>query len=321
MSNRNMNTAKVAKNDEFYTQLKDIENEMRHYKPHFKDKVIYMNCDHPDRSNFWLFFKLQFNHLKPKRVISTFYNEDGESFKTVYDGVEEVRTPLKGDGDFRSDECVAILKESDVIATNPPFSLFREFIALIMELSKGFLVLGNNNAITYKETFPLIKDNKMWLGMTNNTTMEFEVPDDYPLVSKGGRVDSDGTKFLKVPAITWFTNLDYPKRHEDMLLWASYKGSEDEYPEYDNIKAINIDRVAYIPYDYEGVMGVPISFIGRWNPSQFEILGIDDDVEHGDLTYLKPEGWVGSSSRPIVNDKGVYRRILIRNKKPKKELF
>lgn len=308
MSNRSMTSARKNKNDEFYTQLGDIENEMRHYKSHFKDKVIYMNTDHPDKSNFWVFFKLQFNHLKPKKIISTFYNEDGESFKTEYDGVEEIRTPLKGDGDFRSDECVEVLKESDVVVTNPPFSLFREFVSLIIENNKSFLIMGNNNAITYKEIFPLIRDNKMWLGMQDNVTMEFEVPDEYTLNSSG-RVDNNGIKYLKVSAITWFTNLDYPKRHEEMLLWASYEGSEHEYPKYDNYDAINVDRVANIPYDYEGVMGVPISFIGKWNPSQFEILGIANSAR-----------WIGYECYTIIGDRNVYNRVLIRNLNPVDEI-
>ena len=309
MSNRTMLKARKNKNDEFYTQLRDIENEMRHYKPHFENKIVYMNTDHPDKSNFWLFFKLQFNHLKLKKIIATFWDENGEAFKTEYDGEAEVRTPLKGDGDFRSDECVEILKESDIVVTNPPFSLFREFIHLLVEHEKYFIILGNNNAITYKEIFPLIKENKMWLGMKDNVTMEFEVPDEY-FLNKNGRIDNDGRKYLKVSAITWFTNLDYPKRHEDLLLWASYEGSEHDYPKYNNYDIINVDKVANIPYDYEGVMGVPISIIEKWNPSQFEILGIANSAR-----------WIGYECYTIIGDRNVYNRILIRNKKPRKTLI
>lgn len=347
MSNRNNNLRQAEKNkrDEFYTQLKDIKDEMQYYKPHFENKVIYMNADHPDYSNFWQYFKSQFNDFKIKKIISTFWSENGKSFKTVYDGDVERRTPLKGDGDFRSDECIAILKKSDIIITNPPFSLFRELIDLLIDYEKHFIILGNNNSITTKEIFPLIKRNKMWLGMKSNATIEFEVPDNYSL-NKNGRIDSNGRKYLKVPAITWFTNLDYPKHHEDLLLWASYEDSEHEYLKYDNYGAINVNRVADIPYDYEGVMGVPISFMGKWNPNQFEIigLGVNNDFFTPSKLYINPMKHMGDKVCKCgsinqflminVKDKpnGVYytadnvegyltapyARILIRNRRPSK---
>lgn len=316
MSNRTMLKARKNKNDEFYTQLRDIENEMRHYREHFKDKIIYMNTDHPDRSEFWRFFKLQFNIIKAKRIVSTYYSHDGTSFKTVYDGKNEVRTKLHGDGDFRSEECIDILKKSDIVVTNPPFSLFREFIELMVEHEKKFIILGNSNTIGTKAMFELIKNQKVWTGMHYNRPMEFKVPQHYELKGNSGRV-SNGEKFVSVPAIAWFTNLDYPKRHEDLLLWASYEGSEHEYPNYDNYDAINVDRVSFIPYDYEGVMGVPITFIGSWNPEQFEVLGITNSGEENPGIRLPNT----EHGRAVVNGEEKYFRILIRNKKPRKTLI
>lgn len=320
MSNKNRNAslrkAAKVKNDEFYTQLHDIENEMRHYVPHFKGKKIYMNTDHPDYSNFWLHFKLLFDFYNLKSITSTFWNPDGKAFKTVYDGKEEIRTPLEGDGDFRSDECVAILEESDLIITNPPFSLFRDFIRLLRDKDKKFLIMGNLNDVIYKDVFPMIKNNKMWPGPDFRKTMEFRIPNDIEIETKSGRVDADGNKFMKVQGITWWTNLDYPKRYDDLLLWASYKGSEDKYPYYDNYNAINVDKVSWIPYDFDGVMGVPISFIGHWNPNQFEILGFTNTGEENPGIRLPntPHG------RAVIDGREIYTRILIKNRNPVDEI-
>lgn len=297
MGNKNLRKAKKEKNDEFYTQITDIEKELKHYKEQFKDKIIFCNCDDPEYSNFWRYFQLNFNHLGLKKLISTHYDDEKSTYKLEYDGKEKVTTQLKQNGDFRSPEAIEILKEADIVVTNPPFSLFREYMAQLMEYEKDFLIIGNMNAITYKEVFPLLKDNKVWLGY-NSGAFKFEVPDSYN--KKNIEIGEDGKKYAKLGNITWFTNLDVKKRHEKLILYKTY--NPEEYPKYDNYDAIEVNRVANIPMDYDGVMGVPITFMDKYNPEQFEILGqtgVDIELEKG---------------RPYINGKRKYARMLIKRK-------
>ena len=311
MRNKNLRKAKKEKNDEFYTQLTDIEKELVHYKEQFKDKIIFCNCDDPECSNFWKYFYLNFEHLGLKKLIATHYEEEKSTYKLEYDGKEKVKTQLKQNGDFRSPEAVEILKETDIVVTNPPFSLFREYVTQLMEYEKQFIIMGNNNAITYKEIFPLLKNNEMWLGYHVNKTMEFMLSPDY---DRWDRIDGKGNKYGKVPAITWFTNLDVKKRHEKLILYKTY--TPEKYPKYDNYDAIEVNRVANIPVDYDGVMGVPITFLGKYNPEQFEILGSQRwaksqellDVYCGDK--IPPE----SDKKTTINGKETYDRIFIKRK-------
>lgn len=311
--NENLKKAKSAKNDEFYTRLEDIQNELNRidYIKAFEGKTILCNCDDCFESNFVKFFLMNFRTLKLKRFISTSYDEspmaytqlsffDGEDkiiketkkayvlditekdmpdskgtefWKDIKDLVKTKAKLLKGNGSFNSDECIEYLKQADVVVTNPPFSLFREFVATMEKYEKKFIVWSNNNAITYKEFFPLLKDNKVWLGYTTNKTIEFIMPDSYKLTGKA-YIDDHGLKHGFVPAISVFTNIDINKRHENLLLTCKYNKYENEYPKYDNYDAININKVSEIPMDYEGVMGVPITFMDKFNPEQFEIVGL-----------------------------------------------
>ena len=304
MANVSLSNAKRAKNDEFYTQLSDIENELKHYKNHFAGKVVYCNCDDARESNFFRFFQKKFSDYGLKKLITTSYNENGHGSVLVYegdtngngklDGNEIKVSELKGNGDFRSEECIELLKEADIVVTNPPFSLFREFIATLVQYGKKFLVIGNNNAITYKEIFPLIKENKLWLGFSDNKTMEFVMPDSY---EKYNYIDKKGRKIGKVPAISWFTNLEHSKRNDEIILYKKY--TSEEFPKYDNYDAIEVSRVCEIPKDYDGIMGVPITFLDKYNPSQFEIVKFRKGNDDKDL---------------CVNGKCPYFRILIRKK-------
>ena len=271
--NANLSKAKNAKNDEFYTRLEDIEKELNEYDPKvFKDKTIFCNCDDPTSSNFWIFFHMNFNRLGLKKLITTHYNMDSSpSYAMTYDSKDPkddvdfskgTKIPLKGDGDFRSPECVDLLNQSDMVVTNPPFSLFREYIAQLDQYNKQFIVIGNKNAITYKEIFPLIKDNKLWLGFSQ--PKEFDTPNGM-------------TK--KINGLTrWFTNVDTKKRHhklETVYRWNKRKEKyPDLYPKYDNYDAIEVGKVLQIPLDYDGTMGVPITFLDVYNPNQFEIIGL-----------------------------------------------
>ena len=297
MANVSLSNAKRAKNDEFYTQLSDIENELKHYKSHFAGKVVYCNCDDARKSNFFRFFQKKFNDYGLKKLITTSYNENGHGSVLVYEGDtngngklddNEVKvSELKGNGDFRSEECIELLKESDIVVTNPPFSLFREFIATLVHYDKKFLVIGNKNAITYKEIFPLIKENKLWLGYY--CPNEFRLP------------NGDTTK--KVNGLCrWFTNLDIKKRHEDLILYKKY--TAEEFPKYDNYDAIEVSKTSDIPMDYDGIIGVPITFLDKFNPSQFEIVG--DACNGSDSIY--------DLFKPRLNNKFIYKRILIRKK-------
>lgn len=354
--NTGLSNAARNKKDEFYTDLTDIEKEMRYHKEHFKGKTVFCNCDDPFESNFFKYFVLNFNRLGLKKLIATCYatspisnqqlslfdvlggDEENKNkpYKAVvtkiYDATgdggvdmldvaelfkngENKLTELTGDGDFRSEECLELLKKADIVVTNPPFSLFREYIAILMEYEKEFLIIGNVNAITYKEFFPLLKENKVWMGASiHSGDRKFFVPDDYPLKAAGCGVDDEGRRFIRVKGVRWWTNLDYKQRHEDLILIKKY--NPEDYPEYDNYNAINVDVTKDIPCDYEGLMGVPITFIDKHNPDQFEILGSDFQVESGLLNDVIKKGWDGKLDRGYVNGKRKYSRILIRNKYP-----
>ena len=257
-ANANLHKAKRAKNDEFYTQFTDVSKELLHYKLHFKDKIVFCNCDDPTWSAFWKYFHLNFEALGLKKLISTHYDKTEPTYKMEYTGGDDndievgVKTPLEGNGDFRNQECLDLLDEADIIVTNPPFSLAREYLACLVEYKKKFLIIGDMNWITYKEVFPLLKSNSIWLG--NCSVKEFVQPD--------GTIKKFGNKL-------WFTNLDHKKRHEKLIFWKNY--SPEEYPTYDNYDAINVDKVDQIPCDYDGVMGVPITYLDKYNPEQFEI--------------------------------------------------
>ncbi len=306
--------ANRAKNDEFYTQLVDIEAELRHYRHQLRGKVVLCNCDDPFESNFFKFFAMNFNHLGLKKLITTCYtgspitgqqlslldiegmpkdatenvayriqitevpdaNNDGaidlSDVEHLLKNERNVLTPLAGDGDFRSAECLALLEEADIVVTNPPFSLFREYTAQLIEHGKQFLILGNQNAITYSDIFKLIKENRLWLGYDNGGEKWFRVPDDYNHTTTKSRIKTEGgVRYLSMGNICWFTNLDTTKRHDTITLYKQY--SADEYPRYDNYDAIEVGRYTDIPYDFDGAMGVPITFLDKYNPDQFEILG------------------------------------------------
>ena len=291
MANRNLNQAKEAKKDEFYTQLEDINNELRHYRDHFRGKTVLCNCDDPRVSNFFTYFAYNFEKLGLKKLITTCYkNQDADLFSQhkseravylIYEGdkngnhlpdPEEIGIkPLQGDGDFRSAECIELLKEADIVVTNPPFSLFREYVAQLIRYDKKFLIIGNINAVKYKEIFPLLMQNKIWLGYKSGD-MAFKVPtDSEPRITPYWK-DETGQKWRSLGNICWFTNLDHKKRHEELILYRTY--SPDQYPKYENYDAINVDRTEDIPCNYDGVMGVPITFMDKYNPEQFEIIGV-----------------------------------------------
>ena len=310
-----LHKAKLGKKDEFYTQLVDIEKEMVHYREQFKDKHVFLNCDDPTWSNFYMFFNLNFEFLGLKQLTATHYNKDKSSYRLdVYPGSEKVaingvemskgiETGLVGDGDFRSEESIDILKEADIVVTNPPFSLFREYIAQLFDHGKQFIILGNMNAITYKEIFPFFKSNELWYGHSiTSGDREFRVPDNYPLTASGFRIDEEGNKFVRVKGVRWFTNMDHNRRHEELVLYRKY--DPETYPAYDNYNAINVDKTKHIPIDYEGAIGVPITFMDKYNPEQFEILGLD--------RYMEDNPKYGK--RFDLNGKEKYARILIQHK-------
>lgn len=319
----NLSNAKRNREDEFYTQLTDVEKELKHYREHFNDKHIFLNCDDPEFSSFWRYFALNFKQLNIKQLTSTHFSETESSYrmdmyreipedalsKPTMMTLEEIGielplayiTPLEDDGDFRSEESINILKEADTVVTNPPFSLFREYVAQLIEYDKDFLIIGSQNNITYKEIFPLLQDNKMWVG-NNYGDMEFRVPEYYEPRNTRFRIDEKGQKWRSLGNITWFTNLDHDKRHEDLILYKKY--NEDEYPKYDFYDAINVDKVKEIPMDYNGKMGVPITFMNTYNPEQFEIIGLD--------RYVSDNPQFGR--RFLLNGKEKYARIVIRKR-------
>lgn len=387
--NADLGAAKTAKKDEFYTQLTDIEKEMRYYRKHFQDKTVLCNCDDPFESNFFKYFALNFNRLGLKKLIATcyysspiagqqlqygcdangqmtFYFEDkgaeenkskrpykavvtqvydkmGDGGVDMLDVAELFRTgenelvELEGDGDFRSPECLALLDESDIVVTNPPFSLFRDYVAVLMGHRKHFIIIGNMNAITYKEIFPLIKENKLWLGASiHSGDRKFYVPDDYPLNASGCGIDEDGRRYIRVKGVRWYTNLDLKQRHEETILVKRY--SSELYPTYDNYEAIDVSKVSDIPCDYAGIMGVPITFMDKYNPDQFDIIGCadytgkygSDDIGVGRIgekwieTYRKNggRGHYTANMTSLVyydsdgNARNTFKRILVRNKHP-----
>lgn len=307
--NENLHKAREAKQDEFYTQISDTERELCHYEEHFRDKIVFCNCDDPASSNFWRYFQLKFYQLGLKKLISTHYDPHAPSYKMEIVRKERgaqlgipdyVQTPLKQNGDFRSEECVEILKEADIVVTNPPFSLFREYLAQLIGYEKKFVIIGNLNAVTYKEVFPLLKNNRIWLGYKSGA-QSFAIPDS---IERKNTYFLNGQKYAKFGNICWFTNLDIPKRHEELILVKRYRGHEEEYPKYDNYDAIEIGKISEIPCDYDGVMGVPITFIDKYNPEQFEILGIANSAR-----------WIGYECYTILRGEKKYNRFLIRRKK------
>ncbi|MDP2656273.1 MAG: adenine-specific methyltransferase EcoRI family protein [bacterium] len=352
--NSNLHKANKAKKDEFYTQLIDIEKELKHYKEQFRGKVVYCNCDDPFESNFFKYFAANFNALGLKKLITTSYTKSPiaggqlslfeikglkpkgkEPFKIELNEVSDkdadgavgltdvkwllkndanIATPLTGNGDFRSEECIELLKEADIVVTNPPFSLFREYVAQLMEYKKKFLILGDQNAITYKETFGYIKDDKLWLGYDNGGTKWFQVPMDYDIPTESRKKIENGVQYFSMGRILWFTNLDTTKRHEELILYKKY--SPEEYPKYDYYDAININKYMDIPMDFKGAMGVPITFIDKYNPKQFEIIS-SNDIRLNDKVPYKEHGLIKDKDGAITG-KPTYVRVVIKNKKVKK---
>ena len=339
MAREDLVNAKKAKKDEFYTMLDDIALELKHYKPYFKDKVVFCNCDDPYESNFFKYFALNFKTFGLKKLIATCYDGSpisGGELPLLFEATEEelkkiaykveitevkdydgngavdladvqyliqndknVLAMLKGNGDFRSQECIELLKEADIVVTNPPFSLFREYLAILEKFEKQFLIIGNTNALTYKETFRMFQQNKIRTGYTNfNVGMYFQVPDDW---EKFHHIEN-GKKIARVSTSCWFTSLPVTKHNEDLLLYKHY--TPEEYPKYDNYDAINVNTYTDIPCDYDGIMGVPITFLDKYNPDQFDIIKFRKGDDDKDL---------------CINGKCPYFRILIRNKKPQKQ--
>lgn len=323
-----LNEAKKAKKDEFYTQLSDISNELKHYRKHFKDKVVYCNCDDPRVSNFFQYFALNFEKLGLKKLITTCYknqsmdlfsqNDSEQAIYLEYFGdkngnnlpdPEEIGIkPLKGNGDFRSKESIDLLTQADIIVTNPPFSLFREYVAQLIEHDKKFIIVGHQNALTYKEIFPLIKENKLWLGYGFKGGAGHFINEHYEdYATATDRKEG----MIRVSGVVWFTNLDISKRHEDLILYKNY--NDEDYPTYDNYNAIEVSKTNEIPCDYDGIMGVPITFMNKYNPEQFEIIGATESEGKGFSNGLWNEK--SNVAQAMINGKKVYKRIFIRNKK------
>lgn len=337
--NKNLQAAKRNKNDDFYTQLSDIENELEHYKNHFMGKIVYCNCDDPRFSKFFHYFSYNFDHLGLSRLITTCYkNQQRDLFSKhteeraimlEYNGFRKSEkvphaedigiTCLEGDGDFRNAECIELLKQADIVVTNPPFSLFKEYLAQLIEYKKEFIIIGNKNAITYKEIFPLIKENKMWLGINpRGQDMLFDVPSDY--AEELVETKKEGSAYRIVDGIVkgrlgnaaWYTNIDHEKRHEELILYRKY--IPQEYPKYDNYDAIEVSKVSEIPKDWDGAIGVPITFLDKYNPVQFEILGADEANGKGLSEGLwSPDSGIAQAQ---VEGKRKFKRIFIRHKNP-----
>lgn len=373
--NKLLSIAKDAKKDEFYTQLTDIEKEMRYYRKHFKDKTILCNCDDPFESNFFKYFALNFNRLGLKKLIATSYagsqiaNQQLSLFDVIEDIDENTNKPykaivtkvydktgdggvdmfdvaelfksgenqldeLEGDGDYSSPECLELLKDADIVVTNPPFSKFKEYVATLMEYGKKFIIIGNLNAVTYKEIFPLLKDNKAWIGPSiHSGDRKFYVPDDYPLNAAGCGIDDEGRRFIRVKGVRWYTNLDIKQRHETLILAKRF--NPELYPVYETFNAIDVSSVSDIPCDYDGIMGVPKNFIDVYNPEQFEILGYereDENIKVGIATMpeeflatYRKQGGTGHYTKGMrmlcyydSNGKAKipFSRILVRNRCP-----
>ena len=353
MAKRSLDAAKAAKQDEFYTQLPDIERELQHYWHHFRGKVVLCNCDDPYESNFFKYFALRFNQLGLKKLICTCYNgspvqgdelmidfgdfsDDPKkiAFKVEItevndmngDGavdLSDVQYLLKNDknvlsllktGDFRDPECIELLIEADIVVTNPPFSLFREYLRKLLEYNKKFLIIGNQNVLTYKDIFMQLKNNNIWLGYKSGD-MSFMVPDDYEPRTTRYWQDKNGQKWRSMGNIYWITNIDHSKRHENLDLICKYDPLD--YPTYDNYDAIEVKRTLDIPFDYEGVMGVPVTFLDKYNPEQFEIIGLAASASY-DKHVVGIEFKGSKDARPLINNRNTYARILIRNKHPRK---
>lgn len=328
--NDNLNIAKTSQKDEFYTLISDIEKELLRYKNHFENKVVYCNCDDPRVSKFFQFFSFNFEKYKLKKLITTCYKNQNVDLFTNKDSEKSIcleyygdkngnRVPdpneieikyLKGDGDFRSKESIELLLESDIVVTNPPFSLFREYINQLIEYDKKFVVIGSLNALTTKEIFKLIKEDKIWLGY--NLVKKFMIPEHY---EHNSITYQDGVRFAVFGNICWYTNLDIEKRYNEFLVpYKTYCGNEKEYPEYDNFNCIEVPKISLIPMDYEGVMGVPVTFLDKYNPNQFEIIGADYDVKLGLLPELSKQDWTGKIDRAYLNGKRLYSRLFIKYK-------
>ncbi|WP_373033855.1 adenine-specific methyltransferase EcoRI family protein [Sulfurovum sp.] len=332
--NQNLQKAKSSKKDEFYTQLSDIERELKHYKKHFKDKVVYCNCDDPRVSNFFHYFSYNFEKLGLKKLITTCYqnadmnlfseNNSEEAIYLEYDGdkngnhepdPEEIGIKqLKGDGDFRSEESIELLKQADIIVTNPPFSLFREYVAQLIDHDKKFIIIGHQNALTYKGIFSLIKENKIWLGHGFKGGAAHFITHYEDHATASDRIEG----MVRVSGVTWFTNLDITKRHENLILYKTY--SPEEYPTYVNFDAIEVSKTKDIPMDYEGVMGVPITFLDKYNPDQFEIIGSSRELGKPMSNFAEKGTYQqGGPSFYLDNGDGTYRRLyhrlVIRKKK------
>jgi hypothetical protein len=319
--NRTLHIARYSKKDEFYTQLSDIESELKNYEAHFKNKVVFCNCDDPRNSNFFKYFAHNFKKLGLKKIVTACYkNQETDLFsqekseKAIFleytgdskggripDAEEMGIKMFKGDGDFRSKESIELLKQSDIVVTNPPFSLFREYVEQLVKYNKKFLIIGNINAITYKEIFKLIKENRAWLGINLGRGISgFIVPEHYELYGTETRIDNSGNRIISPNNCLWLTNLDTFKRHEDIVLTKKYYGNEIAYPKFDNYDAINVNKTQDIPMDYDGVVGVPITFLHKYNPEQFEIIKFRKGNDDKDLS---------------INGKCPYFRILIKNKR------
>ena len=332
--NRALMKANKDKQDEFYTQLPDIEKELSHYKKHFKGKTILCNCDDPRISNFFKYFSLKFEALKLKKLITTCYknnqrdlfseNTDKRAIYLEYNGVKNnKKTPdikdigiqrFKKDGDFRSEECIEILKQSDIVVTNPPFSLFREYVAQLMKYKKKFIIIGNLNSITSEEVYKQFKENKMWFGVSiHSGDREFGVPDYYPLKASGWRIDKKGKKFIRVKGVRWFTNIDHKERHKKMEFYEEY--NKTKFPKYDNYDAINIDKTKEIPEHYKGAMGVPITFMDKYNPEQFEIIDANDIRTNQNVPFKK-HGLIKDKHGTVVGESNPkYARLVIKHKR------
>lgn len=323
-----LHRASKAKQDEFYTQFSDIEAECSHYREHFKGKTILCNCDDPETSEFWRYFYVNFETFKLKKLISTHFVEaqffkDGITYKLEYCGggakgkvidfSKCTKKTLKTNGDFRNDESIGLLKEADIVITNPPFSLFREYLAQLIEYQKLFLIIGSMNAITYKEVFRAIRDNKVWLGYGfagGNAFFRIKAPRNF-----ASGVYDPTTELVKFRNVHWFTNLNIKKRHDELKLWKAY--TPQEFPKYDNYDAINVDKVAEIPVDYDGAMGVPITFLDKYNPDQFEIIGISSSAGYNAYIVGLEKDSKFKDARPLINGKNIYARIFIKKKKLK----
>ena len=359
--NKGLNRAGIEKRDEFYTQLSDIEAELPNYRGQFANKTILCNCDDPFESNFFRFFLLHFNDYRINKLVATSYGKSsivgsrypiskllpecvpGRGYKAVINSVPSTSFDssltmhelndlfmlpensiefLDGDGDFRSDECLELLNSADIVVTNPPFSLFREYLGTLISSNKKFVIIGNINAATYKEVFPLIKSNQVWFGASiHSGDRKFYVPDSYPLKAAGCGVDASGKRFIRVKGVRWFTNLDMEQRHVGINLIQKYDA--ERYPKFDNYNAINVSRTKNIPYDYPGIMGVPITFLDKYDPEQFEILMLANGNVRANADKALLD-MVGYSRNP--NDKGgvgviagkrTYARVLIKNRHPK----